>query len=387
LDTSILKMKTEQDDAEQSLSDLGPLPMDEKQQYERAKNAARDRQKRLDIQKSKLAKSKKEAGKRISTASNELQSLLNKRGKMQGKQKDKAAQLVDVGKKKDLAAQANSLRHQEKINQETRRRQELQDYEAQVAELDKQYQQEIKTHNAIIQQTAQYEELYRRIQSGNSAPGTPEGGHPSIPALPTTTSAMMSSNLGSTSLPGSRPSSLHVSHSGFNPSFQFPAPIGSGLSMHGRKRSSSLETEMTNYYNGFYPPTSNAMTAPPGLSSAFSPASSSALLANSTALAPHTTGTIPFPNFANGVLHNHVPAPVGAEKESRRKGSAGSHGSYKGANGITSHSENGSPHFGKLTSSNTLETAAPAINGLHHVGKLGLVSPPSSAIWDRKGLS
>jgi hypothetical protein len=385
LDTSILKLKLEQEEAEQSLSDLGPIPLDEKQQYERAKNEARDRHKRLDVQKSKAAKSKKEAGKKVSTASNELQSILNKRGKMQGKQKDKAAQLVDVGKKKDLAAQANSLRHQEKLNQETRRRQELHDFESQVAELDKQYQQEIKSHNTIAQQTSQYEELCRRIQSGNSAPGTPEGGHASIPALPSTTSAMISGNLGSTSLPGSRPSSLHV-HSGFTPGFQFPAPIGSGLSMHGRKRSSSLETEMTNYYNGFYPPTS--MAAPPGLSSSFSPASSSALLANSTALAPPVShaGTTPFPNFANGF--HHVPAPVGAEKESRRKGSAGSHGSFKGVNGITTHSENGSPHFGKLTSTtNTLETTAPAVNGLHHVGKLGLVSPPSSAIWDRKGLS
>src|ERR1700761_162781 len=288
LDNSIQKARMDQEEAEHSILELGPIPQEDKASYEGAKKAAKERQRRLDIEKSNFAKIKKDADKKVASASNELQSILNKRSKMEGKRKDKAAQLVNVGKEKTQAAQAKSIRHQEKVNLETRRRQELQDFEAQVAEIDRQYQQEIKNHSAISQQTQQYEELYRRIQANHSTPGTPE----THSILPATSAALMSSNLGSTSLPGSRPSSLHVSHSGFTPGFQFPVPIGTGMSLHGRKRSSSLETDLT-YYNGLFAPTS---MAPQGLAP-FSPTSSSALLANSTALAPPSHhGTTPFPN-------------------------------------------------------------------------------------------
>jgi hypothetical protein len=375
LDNSILKARMDQEDAEHSLSQLGSIPQDDRQLYEKAKKEARDRQRRLDVEKSNFAKVKKDADKKVASVSNELQSILNKRNRMEGKQKDKSAQLVTVEKKKDQAAQAKTIRYQEKIHLETRRRQELQDFEAQVAEIDRQYQHEIKNHAAITQQTQQYEELYRRIQSNHSTPGTPEA-HSILPV--TSTALMATANLGSTSLPGSRPSSLHVAHSGFTPGFQFPTPMGPGMSLHGRKRSSSLEIDQS-YYNGLFAPTS---MAPQGLAP-FSPTSSSALLANSTALAPPSHhGTTPFPNFSNYNGTQTVPAPVGAEKESRRKGSDGSHGSFKGGNG---GSENGSPKFGKLTSTtNGVETSVNGVHHHHHIVKLGMVSPPSSAIWDRK---
>jgi hypothetical protein len=363
LETSVAKMSSEQQSAEQHLEDLGSIPPEEKQSYDRAMKEARDRQRRTDIQKSSFAKGKKEADKKVASATNELQSLLNKRGKMEGKQKDKAALLVDVGKKKDQAAQAKTIRSQEKANMETRLRQESHDMENHVVELERQYQQELKTFSSTNQSIQHYQEFCHRMQSGHSAPGTPEGQS----ALPVT-SVLMSNNIGTTSLPCSRPTSLHISHSGLNHGFQFPAPIGSGLSLHGRKRSSSLEID----FNGLHPP--------PGLTSSFSPASSSALLANSTALSPQPShslnGTMPFPSFTSYAVLPPIPAPVGAEKESRRKGSAGSHGSFKGMNGT---SENGSPRFGKTNG------VDPAVNGVHHHhGKLGMVSPPSSAIWERK---
>lgn len=391
LENSIAKSNLEQEDVVQSLADLGVVPEEEKKTYDKAKRDSRDRQRRLDQQKSTSAKSKKESDKGVAAVSNELQTLLNKRGKMQGKQKDKSAQLIDVERKKEAAEQAKTLRVQERQSQEAKRRY----LEAQCAEQERQILQETNNFNNWTHQAQRYEQAFRGIQPDVSAPGTPERNA----ILPAVTSAPhLSNNVGTASLPGSRPTSLHVGAQGFNPTFQFPAvpvPVGSTFSKHGRKRSSSLETEMKKYYGN------GAFNLPPGLTHSFMPASSSsALLADSTILAPTSqSGMSPFPVFSPYPLSSAIPAPVGAEKESRRKGSTGSHGSFS-RNGATVNghggSENGSPRFGKVEEDVTSAGAEHVRHHAHHhqangvIGlhgkSTGLVSPPGSAIWDRKGL-
>jgi hypothetical protein len=182
----------------------------------------------------------------------------------------------------------------------------------------------------------------------------------------------MNTGLSSNSLPGTRPSSLHVSHPGFSPSFTFPqlsaGPTANttnygSLLNHGptRRRASSLEASAaaaaehhgpSAYHTPF---STSGLAAPPGFGF-FSPTSSAALLANSTALAPAPGG------LGFSPLPQHT-KPVGAEIDgSRRKGSNGSGHSLRG-------SENGSPTMGN--------GAAAVGSGLRN----GLVSPPASAIW------
>jgi hypothetical protein len=398
LETSILKLKTDHKDAEEELTESGEVPEDETDGYLHAKAEAKDRQRRMDAQKASHDKSKKEADKDCSSVKAEIVAALNKRARFESRQKEYAAKLTETSKRKDQSVLAKSFRARELLEAEHKRRSHLAQIEAMTAELERQFHEESKAHSTTLQAIKQYEE-WARLAGGvsASAPGTPDG--PNAPL-----SAAAQHALGSISLPGSRPNSLHATNpvhhsasaSGSFVPFIFPAPIGPSASTNASASSIAA----------FAPPPSSAATARRRASSlevslpfqAYQtpPSSSSAaLLADSTALAPAPNGTatnglVPFPVFApNGSLagtpaaatpppqHQHL-VPVGAEKVARRKGSTGSHGSHGssggGAAGVNgggaAGSGSGSPRFGKLA-------------GL----KGGSVAtPPGSMVWERRGV-
>ena len=391
LETSILKLKADHKDAEEELTESGEIPEDEMEVYMRAKAEAKDRQRRMETQKSSHDKSKKESDKECSSAKAEIVAALNKRARFESRQKEYAAKLTETSKRKDQSALARTFRARELLEAEHKRRSHLAQIEGMTAELERQYHEESNAHNATLQAIKQYEE-WARLAGGvsASAPGTPDG--PNIPL-----SAAAQHALGSISLPGSRPNSLHstnpaqhsASASGSFAPFVFPAastnasassiaafapPPSSAATA--RRRASSLEVSLSDARLPFQ---AHRHQTPPSSSSA-------ALLADSTALAPApngsaTNGLVPFPAFApNGSLAGtpvaatpppQHPVPVGAEKVARRKGSTGSHGSHGssgGNNGNATGNGNGSPRFGKLA-------------GL----KAGSVAtPPGSVVWERR---
>jgi hypothetical protein len=401
LETSILKLKADHKDAEEELMESGEIPDDEMEVYKRAKAEAKDRQRRMEAQKASHDKSKKEADKEYASAKAEIVAALNKRARFESRQKEYAAKLTETSKRKDQSALAKTFRARELLEAENKRRSHLLQIESMIAELERQCHEETKSNAATLQAIKQYED-WARLAGGASAsaPGTPDG--PNVMPL----SAAAQHALGSISLPGSRPNSLHatnaIQHSAsasassasFAP-FVFPGPIGPvstnasassiaafapppSSAATARRRASSLEVSLSDARLPLQ--LSLRHQTPPSSSSA-------ALLADSTALAPPAApngvaanGLVPFPAFApNGFAGAPVaatppqqhPVPVGAEK-ARRKGSTGSHGSHGssgGNNGNAAGNDNGSPRFGKLA-------------GL----KAGSVAtPPGSVVWERRG--
>lgn len=369
LENSIIKIKADHDEADGALQDLGKIPKEEKVRHRKSKEEARLRRKEMDVRRLGFERSKRETDKGVANVKAEIDAILHKRARFEARQKEYAAKLAEAEKTKIQATQAKSARGMERVELAERRRHQQSHLESVIIELERQMGEEIKKQTASGQAISQFEDWARRLQNGGSAPGTPEG----KPLLPVFSSAPLSSagltgTLGSSSLPGSRPSSLHVS--GFTPGFQFPGPIGHSSSLHSRKRASSLETE--EFPNLYHSPYSASGAVPLGFA-AFTPASSVAMLPTSSPFVPFSNGHSSHPGLSNGYpsySSNGVPVPVGAEKESRRKHSGGSNRSITGSNG----SGNASPHFSKVS-------AGADMNGS---SRGGLVSPPESAVWDWK---
>jgi hypothetical protein len=386
LDNSITKVKAEHQESQQTLDQLGELPSADRQLYSKAKDEAKTRQKKMDAKNSTFERSKRESDKIVASAKGDIDSLLHKRTRFEARQKEYACKLAEASKKAEQAAQAKSLRITRQLESAAGRRQLLMQWESCDAEVERLIAEDSARHILVQHELKQFEEWVGSYQDSTSNPESPEG--PSL-ALPAT--VLGPSSAGSNSLPGTRPSSLLVSNTGFSPSFTFPQ-LSTGLNQSGfrgvkghRRRASSLEANALselqhnngNLSNLHSPYLTTGFTAPPGFG-AFSPASSSALLANSTALAPSQAHSMlsaissPFPIFStNGSSFalKSTPAPVGAEKmEGRRKGSGGSGHSLRGN---AAGSDNGSPRIS---------------NGAIGSGlRNGMVSPPSSAIWEADG--
>jgi ubiquitination network signaling protein AcrB len=419
LENSIQKVKCETKDSEDSLEELRHMPVEDKELYAEAKSEARDRQKRLDSQKGQHDRAKRIADKDYAVGKGDIDSILHKRSRFDSRQKELATKLVDARKKRDNGAQSQSKKSKDSRDRDGARRTQQLTLENHIGELERQLAESQKNQVDILHQVQQFEEWSNLQAAGASAPATPEGVS-AMPALGFNPAALLSSIGVSSSLPGSRPSSLHVNSSNQVPAFQFPAPtsMNSGAGMNGlplqsRRRASSLEVESfpSLYQNAFVGSGLAAAATAAGAPYSSSTASSAALLANSTALSPAPGGFGgPILGLANGHGHGHghgqyspgplvLPAPVGAEKyRSRRKSSSsgGSRGSISGPGGPigTSNSNgsisalagiglnstaggnhanvNGSPRFGG--------TAGMKLN----VNTNGLSSTPSPPIWERR---
>ncbi|KAF2667239.1 hypothetical protein BT63DRAFT_427643 [Microthyrium microscopicum] len=360
LENSIAKIKADQEETQHALNDMGDVPVSEKKTYGSAKDEAKTRQRKMDRQKSLLEKSRKESDKRVASAKAEIDAALHKRTRFEARQKEYATKLSDASKKAEHAAQAKSNRVNRKLESAAARRAQVVHWEGLNAELDRLIAEDQANYAALHLEFKQLEEWTPAPINGSNNPDLPEG------ALLPPSLASVNTGLSSNSLPGTRPSSLHVSHPGFSPSFTFPQLSSSPstfssslLSGNTRRRASSLEASGLSaaepspaYHTPF---STSGLAAPPGFGH-FSPTSSAALLANSTALAPA-------PGFSPLMHHTK---PVGAEMDgSRRKGSNGSGHSLRG-------SDNGSPKMGNGTVGSGLRN--------------GLVSPPASAIWEADGL-
>jgi hypothetical protein len=369
LENSIIKIKADHDEVEGALQDLGKIPKEEKTRHRKYKEEAHQRRKGMDARRLSFERSKRETDKGVVNVKAEIDAILHKRARFEARQKEYAAKLAEAEKTKIHATQAKSARGMERVELAERRRHQQSHLESVINELERQMGEEIKKQTVSGQAISQFEDWARRLQNGGSAPGTPEGKSllPAFSSAPLN-SAGLTGALGSSSLPGSRPTSLHVS--GFTPGFQFPSPIGHSSGLHSRKRASSLETE--EFPNLYHSPYSTSAAVPLGFA-AFTPASSMAMLPTSSPFVPLSNGHSHHPGLSNGYSSYNssaVPLPVGAEKQSRRKHSAGSNRSISGSNG----SGHASPHFSKVS-------AGTDMNGS---GRGGLVSPPESTVWDWK---
>jgi hypothetical protein len=425
LENSILKIKSDATEAEGTLAELKHMPVEDKTRYNEAKVEARDRQRRMDRQREQQEKAKKEADKHVASAKGDIDTLMHKRSRFEARQKEYLAKLSEVRKKMEQITAAQARRHRERRDLDVARRNQLQHLEMLYADAERQVLEANKVHANATQEVQQFEEwshMQASMGPQASAPGTPDGTRAfplPLNANPGILSSIGPSGAGSSSLPGSRPSSLHVNSSGtLNHGFTFPATSASGtnLSAGHRRRASSLEIEQfpSLYHQAPY---TSAGIAAAAVSSAgiFSPASlptsSSALLADSTALAPApysglglVNGSLPAVHPGLGTYNSSpssvLPAPVGAEKyreKGRRKSSSsgGSHGSFSGSgafgglptlatiNGMPSHGVTGSSNAnaGSNGSPRSFGTSVKMNGSAASPSAIGTPPPP---IWERR---
>ena len=105
LENSIIKIKSDQDDAQSQLDDMGSVPPADRQAYGSAKSEYKTLVKKFENQSATFEKTKKESDKCVNSAKGDIDSLMHKRTRFEAREKEYAAKLADTIKNKDQAAQ------------------------------------------------------------------------------------------------------------------------------------------------------------------------------------------------------------------------------------------------------------------------------------------